>query len=394
MSRLSRRQLLRGLGGVVGASAASSLLPSTGWAQSAEKPALLVVFLQGGYNALFASADSFATAGTFGVTGSNQRALGGGLVVDAPTYGTLPAFALSHMATVGIRHGITNHGAAQNACFSDGSRSYALRLAAALGGAASIKCAQLGGRGVPGPRPVESGVSLQVITDMRSTIEALGGSLDPTVPQRGVAEKSLTAAYTMSASTLFTSPQLTKQLGEGYQAAIDTLARPVQQFNFADLATAYGLANTATAVNSFSAQLAAAELMITSGTNVAIAMDAGWDTHGDRTGSTVRTRMTQRILPALRTFVSRMVEAPGRNVVVAILGEFARSLPGSDHASALSATVIGKYVRVGTTGKVNDRVQLPAGTPQAPGFWSYLGRVLNVAGTPFGANPHSTLVRP
>ncbi len=392
MARLSRRQLLRGLGGIAGASAATSLLPSTGWAQTGEKPALLVVFLQGGYNALFASADSFATAGTFGVTGSNQRSLGNGLVVDAPTYGTLPAFALSHMATVGIRHGITSHGAAQSACFSDGTRSYALRLAAAMGGAASIKCAQVGSRGVPGPRPVENGVSLQVITDMRSTIEALGGSLDTSVPQRSVAEKSLAAAYTMSASTLFTSPQLTKQLGEGYQAAIDTLQRPVQQFNYADLAAAYGLGTNATAVNSFSAQMAAAELMIASGTNVAVALDGGWDTHGDRTGSTVRNQMTQRILPGLRTFVSRMVNAPNRNVVVAILGEFARSLPGSDHASALSATVIGKYVRVGTTGKVNERVQLAAGTPQAPGFWSYLGRVLNVAGTPFGTNPHTGLV--
>ena len=39
--------------------------------------------------------------------------------------------------------------------------------------------------------------------------------------------------------------------------------------------SAPGLANAATAVNSFSAQMAAAELMITSGTNVAVAMDGG-----------------------------------------------------------------------------------------------------------------------
>jgi len=82
---------------------------------------------------------------------------------------------------------------------------------------------------------------------------------------------------------------MTKQLGEGYEAAIDTLQQPVKQFNFADLATAYGLANNATSVNGFSAQMAAAELMITSGTNVAIVMDGGWDTHGDRSGSNVRT---------------------------------------------------------------------------------------------------------
>lgn len=394
MNRLSRRSLFQGLAGLAGGSlmVKTGLFPATAHAQMGEKPALLVVFLSGGYNALFSSSNSFATAGTFGVTGSNQRDLGNGLVVDAPTFGTLPAFALSHMATVGVRHGISNHGAAQNACFSDGSRSYALKLAAALGGEASIKCAQLGTRSMPGPRPTENGVSLQVITDMRSTIEALGGSLDVTRPDRTVAEKALSASYTMSATTLFNSPAMTKQLGEGYQSAIETLQQPVRQFNFADLATAYGLANSATSVNSFSAQMAAAELMITSGTNVALAMDGGWDTHGDRSGSTVRTMMTQRILPGLRTFISRMVNAPNRNVVVAIMGDFARSLPGSDHASALSATVIGKYVRVGTTGRMNDRVQLPAGVPSAPGLWSYLSRVLQTPTQPFGANPHGALV--
>lgn len=394
MNRFSRRSLFQGLAGLAGGSlvAKTGLFPSTAHAQMGEKPALLVVFLSGGYNALFSSANAFATAGTFGVTGSNQRDLGNGLVVDAPTFGTLPAFALSHMATVGVRHGISNHGAAQSACFSDGSRSYALKLASALGGDASIKCAQLGTRGMPGPRPTENGVSLQVITDMRSTIEALGGSLDVTRPDRAAAEKALSASYTMSATTLFNSPTMTKQLGEGYQAAIETLRQPVRQFNFADLATAYGLANNATSVNSFSAQMAAAELMITSGTNVALAMDGGWDTHGDRSGSTVRTMMTQRILPGLRTFISRMVNAPNRNVVVAIMGDFARSLPGSDHASALSATVIGKYVRVGTTGRMNDRVQLPAGAPSAPGLWSYLSRVLQTSTQPFGINPHGALV--
>jgi len=110
------------------------------------------------------------------------------------------------MSTVGIRHGISSHGAAQNACFSDGARSYALRLAAELGGEASIKCVQLGTRGVPGPRPMESGVSMQVITDIRTSIEALGGSTDVTRPDRTVAEKALSASYTMSARTSSRAP--------------------------------------------------------------------------------------------------------------------------------------------------------------------------------------------
>ncbi|MFZ5470843.1 MAG: hypothetical protein ACOZIN_15565, partial [Myxococcota bacterium] len=97
-------------------------------------------------------------------------------------------------------------------------------------------------------------------------------------------------------------------------------------------------------------------------------------------------------LPSLRTFINRMVADPNRNVVVAILGDFARSLPGSDHASSLSATVIGKYVRVGTTGRVAANVTLPTGSPAVAPFWAYLGKVLKTPTEPFGANPHALVL--
>jgi hypothetical protein len=361
-------------------------------AQTAEKPALLVVFLAGGHNAVFASADSFAAAGTFGVTANNQRSLGNGLVVDAPTFGTLPAFALEHMATVGVRHGIRDHGGGQNALMADGTRSYALRLAAAMGGDASIKCANMGTRRVPGVRPPENGVSMQAITDMRSTIEALGGGTDATAPDRAIAAQALTSSYGLSTDLIAQSPVLTRPMEEGYQAVIETLRQPVKTFSFPDLAMAYGLANNSTVVNNFASQLAGAELMITAGANVVYTSDGGWDSHGDRTATTQRNMMTQRILPPLRTFLNRMLNAPGRNVVVAMISEFSRSLPGSDHAAALSATVMGKYVKVGTTGKMTANVQLPMGTPSVPGLWAYLARQLNVAQAPFGPNPHTTLV--
>ncbi|MBL8912124.1 MAG: hypothetical protein JNM17_15620, partial [Archangium sp.] len=124
----SRRSWLKGVAGIAGAGAAAKLglWPSVARAQQAqEKAALLVVFLNGGYNALFGSADSFAGEGTFGVTGSNQRVLGNGLVVDGPTFGNLPAFALNHMATVGIRHGLTSHEAAQDHNFMAGNSNAA-----------------------------------------------------------------------------------------------------------------------------------------------------------------------------------------------------------------------------------------------------------------------------
>ena len=140
----SRRSLIQGAGAAAGIAAAGKLTGSglfTGTASAQvtpEKNALLVIYLNGGYNSVFPSADSYRAAGTFGITGDTlMKPLANGLVVDAPTFGTLPQYALDHMASVGVRHGITAHGAAQAANFGDGSRSYMLRLAAAMGGDAA-----------------------------------------------------------------------------------------------------------------------------------------------------------------------------------------------------------------------------------------------------------------
>ncbi len=398
--QFSRRSMVQGAGALAGAAAASKLVSGSligeAHAQAtAEKSALLVIFLQGGYNSVFCSADSYRAAGTFGITGdAAMRSLGGagGLVVDAATYGTLSPYALAHMSTVGVRHGITNHETAQSSDFSNGGRSYVLRLAQEMGGDAAIKAVQLGGRGVPGPKPTEGGVSLQTITDMKSTIAALGGAQDPTIPDRAIGAAGLKAAQTMSKDELARSPGMLTSVREGYQASIETLQKPVQTFNYAAMAQAYGMAATATAVNNFTSQIAAAELMITAGANVCVAMDGGWDTHGDRTAANVRNMMNQRILPPLKVFMNRMMNVPDRNVVVMIMGDFARSLPGSDHASAMSATVIGKYVKPGTTGKMSANVQLAAGTPSVPGLWSYLGKTVKLAAEPFGANPHGSIL--
>lgn len=383
------------MAGVAGAGAAArlGLMPSTAFAQEApEKAAVLVVFLNGGYNALFGSADSFAGEGTFGVTGSNQRVLGNGLVVDGPTFGNLPQFALEHMATVGIRHGITSHEAAQDHCFTAGNSNAAIMLAAAMGGDGAIKCVQLGGGSVPGGRDPENGVTMQTINDMKSTIAALGGITDPTVPDRAIAERAIGASRFMSAKTMVNSPRLTKTLNEGYGAAVETLQKPVKTYNYVNLANAYGFSPNTTAVTNFTTQIAAAEVMIEAGANVVTAVNGGWDTHGDRDGSNVRDMMNTRILPALKVFINRVVADPRRNVNVVIMGDFSRSLPGSDHAAGVSATVIGKNVRVGSTGRVDGDVRLAAGTPQGLGLWAYLSRLTNVSYQPFGTNPHTGLV--
>ena len=251
---------------------------------------------------------------------------------------------------------------------------------------------QLGGGTVPGGRDAENGVTLQTINDMKSTLAALGGLNDPTLPNRDVAVQALGASQMMSAKTIVTSPRLTRNLGEGYGAAIETLKKPVKMFDYPALASAYGFAATTTAVNSFTTQIAAAELMFEAGANVAVAVNGGWDTHGDRDGSNVRNMMNTRILPPLRVFINRVVADPTRNINVVIMGDFARSLPGSDHAPGVSATVIGKNVRVGTTGRMDATVRLAAGTPQAMGLWSYLARLTNLPTQPFGTNPHTGLV--
>ena len=128
----------------------------------------------------------------------------------------------------------------------------------------------------------------------------------------------------------------------GLAAAIATLQKPVQPFDVTEFNTAYGL--TGTAVSTFAARMAAAELMVRTGTAVVFAQDAGWDSHGDSSGASVRSMFQQRIAPGLRTFLGRMVDgaaAQQRNVVVAIFGDFHRSLPGSDHQANGAALVVG-----------------------------------------------------
>ncbi|HYX34490.1 MAG TPA: twin-arginine translocation signal domain-containing protein [Oligoflexus sp.] len=397
-SNISRRDLIKLTAGTTGAMAIGGMVPGImtpeALAQSATQSAVLVVFLPGGYNALFSSADSFSGAGTFGVTAANMLNLGGGLVVDN-SFNTLGAFAKANMASVGVAHGIAAHGGAKTAQFSVNNLSPVLSLAAGMGGSGSIKAANVGAEMVPGPQTAVSGTSLQQITDMKSTIDALGGGApDPTMPKREIAAKGITAAEIMSLQRLQGNPESLSSMTNGYKAAFDTLSKAAQPFNAQELMTAYGL--TGTAVTDMRAKFAAAELMIRSGANVVTASAGGglsWDTHGDTSGARARQKFIAEIMPGLKVFTDRMVTATS-NVTVVIFGDFARSLPGSDHASVTSATVIGPNVKLGTTGKVDANVGLPAGTPGVNGLW---GLVSALAKAPtsvvqgFGGNPHTAI---
>jgi hypothetical protein len=397
MSSFSRRSLFKSAAALAGAAAFSRLTPAFAGTASnnAAQNTLLCIFLDGGYNSLFCSADSFVSGGTFGCTSGNVMDLGNGLVVDS-TFGSMPAFAQSHMASVGINHGFTAHEAAQGSLWGDGVHSYPTVLAKTIGGTSAIKAAVVGGAMPFGPTPAEGDVSLQGITDMRATIVALGGEIDNTVPKRVIATKALTESTSMSKKRLLRSPRSLASVQNGYTTGVETLSQGALTLDYMGLCTAYGVAPGVTSVNDFTTQMMAADLMVTAGANVICAIDAqgGWDSHGDTDGSMVRGIMANRILPGLNTFLSRNVTAGGANVTVAIFGDFARSLPGSDHQPNLTATVIGRNVVTGTTGHCDGNVSLAAGSPAIPQFWSYLGAVSRCPGTPFGANPHTAITNP
>jgi hypothetical protein len=398
--RFSRRSLLQGSAAVAGTLAASRLmggrsLVGTAHAQLVpEQSTVVCIYLSGGYNALFCSADSFVAQNSFSCTSNNVVNLGNGLVVDS-SFGTMPQFAQQHMATIGVNHGLSGHDSANNANWSTANgMSYPVMLASAMGGTAALKCITVGQDGVPAPTPAMGSVSMQMVTDMGSTIAALGGAgTDPTVPDRAIGANVLSAANRISAVRMNTSPRSLTSLGQAYTASTAALRQPAQVFSYPNLATAYGIDPNNTAIVDFTSKMAAAELMVLAGANVVsvIETDVGWDTHGDSDGSTVRNQMTNHILPPLNAFLGRMLNAQGFNVVVAIFGEFSRSLPGSDHASNLSTTVMGKYVQVGTTGKVMSDVGLSS-MPAIPEFWSFLAAAAHSQVQPFVANPHALVL--
>jgi hypothetical protein len=358
-------------------------------------PALLLLFTRGGYNSLFASADSFLANGFFGVNTNNVTDVGSGVYTDKATFGTMPAAAQSHMASIGVNTSITSHSAARSADLHDGMlNSYPLELAAAMGGTAAIKAAQVGNEGLEPPQNTINGVSLQVINDVSSTIAALGGGgNDPTIPDRGIAAKALTAASSLSQARTTASASSLRSMTDGYAASIATLTAPAQSFSYPMMAQAYGLSATTTAVTNFASKLAAAELMITAGANVVVAVDnSGWDTHGDTTGTRVRNMWTA-LMPAFNTWLTRSLSMPGRNVVTMIMGDFARSYPGSDHANCETVTVIGNTVKQGTTGHMSQTVTLPTGsTPGVQGLWAYIAATLKLPTNPFGTDPHGLIL--
>jgi hypothetical protein len=119
--------------------------------------------------------------------------------------------------------------------------------------------------------------------------------------------------------------------------------------------------------------------------------DRQLDTHHDANGSEAR-RLFGSILAPLKTFVARTLALTNKNIVIALVGEFSRTIGASDHEPGGTATVIGKYVKTGTAGPQTETGAPPSGAPPTAGLWAYLASVLKIEEHPFGANPNPELV--
>lgn len=391
------------------AAAATATLPLKASAQATEPAALFVLFLRGGFNGVFNGPDAYlnvpAGRPRFGVTQGNVKNLGNGLFVDKDTLGALSPFALGHMATIGAQHNETAHDRAQLVTMhGPDSSHYCVRMAAAFNEQSPFPLIQVGSQTLVGPRAVEGNLSMQMLTDMKVALAALSPTATGALTSRAAIGQGLTAAKRLSTPLLTKHPRSLASYGDAADSMTDALVKPPFDFSLDELTAAYNLPAGTGAVRDLTEKFAAAEMMIRAGTRVVLAVDDGpaggnWDTHGSTDAQVDRNQFAAHVMPGLSTFVSRMVGQSNSNVVVAIMGDFTRTLPGSDHGTGVAGTVIGKYVKTGTTGRsyVREsgglvRSDLPDGTPGMTAFWAYLADVLRLPNNPFGRHPHQLVL--
>lgn len=252
--------------------------------------------------------------------------------------GTLPKFALDHMSTVGVYHR-SSHFSVENAILIGGQENYLVNLANAIGGNAALKAIYLGdatSRGFPlAFPPAVNGTSLQRITDISAAIQAIGGAgPDPAARTWKYLKRPLRPWGRCRAASWQIHRNRYISYKEGLDTGLETLKKPVKPFSVAELRTAYGIPATSNVIgNSFPLKFPTAELVIRSGANVINILDSRdtdvvpWDFHQttggrSRNGEFSRRRMTQRVIGPMRTFLDRVLNLEGYNVVVAVLQEF------------------------------------------------------------------------
>jgi hypothetical protein len=90
----------------------------------------------------------------------------------------------------------------------------------------------------------------------------------------------------------------------------------------------------------------------------------------------------------LRTFMTRMLNLPDRNVVVAITGDFVR-VPNGDHGDGVVTAVFGKYVKQAASFLCDGNARFNPNTPNVDAHWAAIAAALKCPTAPFGANPHA-----
>lgn len=421
MKNISRRGLLKGMLAGAGAVAGARIAgPLVGEASAAvgETSHFVHIFFNGGLNALFAGcADKFLTGNVFGVTSTNILDVGNGVFTDKATFGTFPQFALDHWGAVGIRHNNALHTTPQNlrsggerAILTDGTSCYLNQLAYHMGGDSAFKAVYFGDR-PPAyqAQPKFKDVPLERVSDLKNALSAAGAQApDPDDPERGATAAALETSSAISQRQIGTNPGRLSSLSDAYTSAIASLRKPLPPpVTFNEIDQAYGLGGrSAVASPNFASMLAGAEIMIrAAGTNVINICDFGlasWDFHQTGTGGSLngtfsRNKLTgtggftgSRVAP-IKTFLTRMLNTPDRNVVVAISGELVR-LPSGDHGDGTVAVLFGKYVKKGLSFPVNNTARFAIATPSPKGFWAAAAAALKVPGEPFGPNPHPLIM--
>jgi hypothetical protein len=262
-----------------------------------------------------------------------------------------------------------------------------------MGGSSPLKAVHTG----PYPpfrfQPATNGVSLQNILDFDDVLKAVGAQApDASGPARATAGASLAAASDLSRNKLTANPDSLRSLGDGYGAGIASLKQPPPApVSRDEVMTAYGLKGTA--VNSFAAQFAAAEVSIrAAGSNVVTVFDGSvgeWDFSAPVSTQNSRNKFLGGKIAPLRTFCSRMLNAVGRNVVVVCLGDFVRLTEGHGHGDGPVVAMFGKYLKQGLYNPCSSLAQFADGTPGTDAFWAGVASALKVPGQPFGANPYA-----